>query len=114
MKDFLTFPGEIYIQKYFSLFVNEAKQKTYYKNIILRNIITLFHEEQESTAKINFIQENIKTLEQIDLDEAKKMKQIIYFYYLNNLKIKNSSIITAMNFSHLIQKIENNSKEIPK
>jgi len=113
-RNFITLPGEIYIQKYFSLFVNTEKQKTYYKNIILRNIITLFHEKKQDPAKIKFIKENISILEQIDLEEAKKMKKIVYFYYINNLKIKESSVITAMNFAHLIQTIENNKGEIEK
>jgi hypothetical protein len=94
--------------------VNTEKQKTYYKNIILRNIITLFHEKKQDPAKIKFIKENISILEQIDLEEAKKMKKIVYFYYINNLKIKESSVITAMNFAHLIQTIENNKGEIEK
>ena len=113
-KNFITLPGEMYIQKYFSLFINTEKQKVYYKNIILRNIITLFHETQQAPTKIKFIKDSIKVLEQIDLEEAKKMKKIIYFYYLENLKTKKSWVITAMNFAHLIQAIENNQNEIPK
>jgi hypothetical protein len=113
-KSFLTLPGEIYIQKYFSLFLNTEKQKIYYKNIILRNIITLFHQEEEDPRRIKVIEENIKKLEQIDLKEAKNMKKIIYFYYLNNLKIKESSIIAAMNFSNLIHTIEHDNENIEK
>lgn len=110
-RDFISLLWEKYIKKYSKYFVNTQKKKVYYKNLILREIITLFHEDKKNIKKINSIYENIKKLWEVSIDEVKNIENIIYFYYINSLKLENNSINTTINLSELIKKIKNNTEK---
>lgn len=54
------------IQRYIHLFVNVEKQKIFYKNLILENIIVLLSEETFDASKVSTIRKDLDTLKSID------------------------------------------------
>ena len=101
-----TIPGENFINKYSSLFINPNKKSIYYKNIIIKNLHDLIKENNLNKNAVQLIVTNINLLEEIDKQWAKEIKDVITYYYWSVIK-SNKELNTILNFSELISKINN-------
>ncbi|QFR38790.1 hypothetical protein A9Q91_00965 [Candidatus Gracilibacteria bacterium 28_42_T64] len=98
---FSPFPGEIFIKKYYELFLNNEKKQIYNENLILKSLHEIINKKEEVNESINFISETMNDLKKNNTAEYKKMLGIIYFYYKNVLFTTNEDNTHLLNFSHL-------------
>ncbi len=98
---FSPFPGEIFIKKYYELFLNNEKKQIYNENLILKSLHEIINKKEEVNESINFISETMNDLKKNNTAEYKKMLWIIYFYYKNVLFTTNEDNTHLLNFSHL-------------
>lgn len=111
--DFYSFPGEKYINQYYSYFQNKEKKKIYYKNIILRELISIINSSSSNdTEKINSILKNLKILEEQYPLEYVTILETINYYYENILYSQESSASLILKFSQLNKKINNDTSEL--
>ncbi len=104
-------PWEEEILKYFSIFINPSKKSIYYKNLLIRQINKLIKSENIDIKTINSINDNIEKLWEIDPKWKNKINEFIKFYYTTIIN-SNSSINTKINFTKLINKINNTTNKI--
>ena len=108
--DFYNFPGEKYIIKYYSYFQNDEKKKAYYKNIVLREMITLIN--SQSNDKTDSIIQNLNILKNQFPNEYIQTIKAIDYYYENLLYSQDNSQSVLLNFIEFYNKV-NNSSETP-
>ena len=103
---FWVLPWEKIINKYFDIFINPNKKSIYYKNLILREIHDLLKSDNINLKLINDINKNYISLNKIDQEWGKQIYDFIVFNYTNIINT-DSSINSKVNFSKLINKINN-------
>lgn len=95
-----------YINKYFVILKNDEKKQIYYKNLLLQNLILLKNKDKLDLKLHNKIIEDLDKLSKLDKNEADKIIDIIYFFYLNSFKNIDNNIVISENFWNLISKIK--------
>jgi len=73
-----SFPGEWYIKKYFSLFVNDEKKKVYYKNIALDKILNLVNSTSRNSWMVNQAYSALQQL-QVYPEDYKQMIEVFNY-----------------------------------
>lgn len=110
--NFYNFPGEKYIIKYYTYFQNEEKKKVYYKNIILKELVSIINSKNNiDSKKIDIIIENITLLKENHPDDYKLIRKTINHYYENILYSQYSSPSLLVQFSKLNQKLNEENEE---
>ncbi|MFK7779918.1 MAG: hypothetical protein QM490_02120 [Candidatus Gracilibacteria bacterium] len=104
-------PGEQFINKYFSIFKNPNKKSIYYKNIIIRNLHELLTNDNLNSEIVNLIATNINSIKEVDKEGYNEIIDIINFYYESVIK-SNQKNNTKINFSKLINKINNKNTKL--
>lgn len=99
-------PWEKIMDKYFIMFINPNKKSLYYQNLIIRQINELLKINEIDNSLINNINQNLKSLKIIDSDAEKEIQDFITYNYIN-VSIADYSINSKINFSKLINKINN-------
>ena len=109
--NFYNFPGEKYIIQYYNYFQNEEKKKVYYKNIILKELVSQINEKNNANNKNDVIIENINLLKENYPEDYKLIRKTIYHYYENILYSQYSSPSLLIQFSKLNQKLNEKNEE---
>lgn len=104
------FPWEKYIINYYSYFLNDQKRKAYYKNSIIRDLIITIQSNKSDIDYSNILT-TLEELKSIDIDEYNNMLDSIYHYYENILYSQYASSNKIINFSNLINKINNENNQ---
>jgi hypothetical protein len=94
------------MDKYFIMFINPNKKSLYYQNLIIRQINELLKINEIDNSLINNINQNLKSLKIIDENAEKEIQDFITYNYIN-VSIADYSINSKINFSKLINKINN-------
>lgn len=94
------FPGEAYIEKYYSLFINQEKQKIYYKNKYLDSLIQILQGKNidQNRQKLGDISRILSSFpeEKSDLEEIFQNLQFYYSYSYNDTPIDRKRFLFEM------------------
>ena len=104
-----SFLEELYIEKYYELFINNDKKKIYYKNIILKKLKNLSNLETKDKKIFLEIIELMNKFKNIDKENYNEMYKIINFYYRNILLTEKQNINKKINYFNLISNLDNNN-----
>ena len=104
---FFNFPWEQYIIDYYSYFLNDEKRKVYYKNIIIKELISWINSSKD--INIDLIISNLEKLRVIDIQQYEEMQTILHFYYENIVLSQIATNKVILDVTSLIHKIDNNS-----
>jgi hypothetical protein len=103
--EFYLFPWEKYILKYYEYFLNDEKRKYYYKNIILKELIQLLNDKNNSQKRIENITNKVQDLKKLDINEYDNMISHILYYYDNIIYSQKKNPDTVTNISILKEKL---------
>lgn len=93
------------IQKYNSIFLNDAKRIVYYKNLILRWVWDVINSEKVNNSKNQFLLSSLEDLKEISNEDYLQMVDIVNYYsylVINNYENTSSAKI---NFSQITNKL---------
>jgi len=106
----INYPLKDYIEKYFVLFINDTKKESYYKNLIINDLLLLVKSDKEENIIVQNIKTNLSNLQSFSKTWYDDILAYIDTYYEIIIKNNDSKKYYAIkNFRNLKDKKQTNN-----